>query len=325
MTMQILDSLSDNPYVNIATEEYLLKQTEKDFVFIYTNEPSIIIGKHQNAYAEINLPYVLENRIPLVRRISGGGTVWHDPGNVNFSFIMNGQQGNLVNFRRYATPVLSYLHSLKVPAVFGSRNEILVNGWKISGNAEHVCRSRVIHHGTLLFSSDLRALASALSTMPGKYKDRAVKSVPGRVANIVDFLEPGTSISEFRNGLIVHLSEYFEGSARYTLSGTDTAGVNELVSRKYSTWEWNIGYSPRYSMTRKIDWDGKEAWIQLEVEKGKIVEINIKSDDTDHALFGGISRALSGADHEPGQVHERISASGLVNPRLIDYFVDSIF
>ena len=123
MTMFILDSPSTDPYFNIAAEEYLLKATEGDFVFIYVNEPSIITGKHQNAYAEINLPYVLENNIPVVRRISGGGTVWHDPGNVNFSFILNGQEGKLVNFRQYATPVLTFLQSLRVPAEFGSRNE----------------------------------------------------------------------------------------------------------------------------------------------------------------------------------------------------------
>ncbi|KPL13267.1 MAG: hypothetical protein AMS23_02945 [Bacteroides sp. SM1_62] len=323
--MLILDSPSNDPYFNIAAEEYLLKHTEKDFAFIYINDPSIIIGKHQNAYAEINLPYILENSIPVVRRISGGGTVWHDPGNVNFSFILNGEQGQMVNFRQYAAPVLSYLQSLMIPAEFGSRNEILIDGKKISGNAEHVYRNRVLHHGTLLYSTDLRALTSALRTAPGKYKDRAVQSVRSPVANILDFLEPRASVSAFRNDLIVHLSGSFEGSARYELSGTDMAGIKELVSQKYSTWEWNIGYSPRYRMTRKIDWNGKQVMIHLEVEKGKITNVYIKSDNTDRAFFERLSGVLSGVDHEPGQVREKISGSGLVNCRLIDYFVNAIF
>jgi hypothetical protein len=119
--MYILDSPSSDPHFNIATEEYLLKETTGDFTFIYVNDPSIIIGKHQNAYAEVNLPYILDNDIPLVRRISGGGTVWHDPGNVNFSFILNGKEGQLVNFREYTTPVLDYLRELKIPAEFGKR------------------------------------------------------------------------------------------------------------------------------------------------------------------------------------------------------------
>lgn len=323
--MLILDSPSTDPYFNIAAEEYLLKETDGDFTFIYVNDPSIIIGKHQNAYAEINLPYILENRIPVVRRISGGGTVWHDPGNVNFSFILNGKEGQLVNFREYATPVLTYLQNLKIPAEFGSRNEILVEGRKISGNAEHVYRNRVLHHGTLLFSSDLHALQASLGTKPGKYRDRAVRSVRSQVVNIVDFLEPGAGVSAFRNDLIVHLSGFFEGSARYEFSGTDMVRVRELVSQKYSTWQWNMGYSPRYRMTRKIDWNGKQVMIHLEVEKGKIMGIEIKSDDADRELFDRLSGILAGVDHEPGEIRERLSGSGLVNPRLIDYFVKAIF
>jgi lipoate-protein ligase A len=323
--MLILDSPSTDPYFNIAAEEYLLKETDGDFAFIYINDPSIIIGKHQNAYAEINLPYIFEYGIPVVRRISGGGTVWHDHGNVNFSFILNGKEGQLVNFRQYATPVLNYLKSLHIPAEFGSRNEILVEGKKISGNAEHVFRNRVLHHGTLLYSSDLRTLQSALRTEQGKYRDRAVQSIRSQVANILDFLEPKASVSAFRNDFIHHLSGYFEGSARYEFSGTDLAGVRELVSQKYSTWQWNIGYSPRYQMTREMDWNGNPVMIHLEVEKGKIKEIKIKSDDADRELFDQLSVILANVDHEPGEIRKIISGTGLVNPRLIDNFVKAIF
>lgn len=323
--MLILDSPSTDPYFNIAAEEYLLKQTDKNYAFIYINDPSIIIGKHQNAYAEINLPYVLEYKIPVVRRISGGGTVWHDHGNVNFSFILQGTEGQMVNFRQYATPVLDYLQSLHIQAGFGGRNEILVEGKKISGNAEHVCRNRVLHHGTLLFSSDLHALQSALRTAPGKYRDRAVRSVPGKVANILDFLEPRASVSAFRSDLIHHLSGSFQGSARVGFNGTDLEGVRELVRQKYSTWKWNIGYSPRYRMDREVDWHGQRVMIHLEVEKGKIMEITFQSDKGDREILDQLSAILSGADHDPGQVRERISGSGLVKARLIDYFVRALF
>ena len=323
--MFILDSPSTDPYFNIAAEEYLLKETDGDFTFIYVNDPSIIIGKHQNAYAEINLPYILENGIPLVRRISGGGTVWHDPGNVNFSFILNGKEGQLVNFREYATPVLTFLQNLMIPAEFGSRNEILAEGKKISGNAEHVYRKRVLHHGTLLFSSDLHALESALRIEHGKYQDRAVQSVRGKVVNIQDFLETRTDVSAFREGLIRDLSGFFEGSKRYEFSETDTVRIRELVSQKYSTWKWNIGYSPRYKMTREIDWNGKPVMINLEVEKGRIKEIEIKSDNADRELFDRLSAILAGVDHEPGEIRKRMSGPGLANPRLIDYFVKAIF
>ncbi len=323
--MLILDSPSTEPSFNIAAEEYLLKETDGDYTLIYVNDPCIIIGKHQNAYAEINLPYILENGIPVVRRISGGGTVWHDPGNVNFSFILNGKEGRLVNFREYAMPVLTYLQKLNIPAEFGIRNEILVEGRKISGNAEHVYRKRVLHHGTLLFSSDLHALRAALLTEPGKYEDRAVQSVPGDVTNIIDFLEPDTDVAAFRKGLIAHLSGFFEGSDRFAFSVAETARVRELVSRKYSSWKWNIGYSPRYSMSRRIEWKGKPVGIRLEVEKGKIMVIDIKSDDADRLLFDRLSAILDGVDHEPGVIRERMSGPGLASPLLIDYFVKAIF
>jgi lipoate-protein ligase A len=323
--MLILDSPSTDPYFNIAAEEFLLKETDGDFTFIYVNDPSIIIGKHQNAYAEINLPFILENGIPVVRRISGGGTVWHDPGNVNFSFILNGKEGQLVNFREYANPVLDFLQNLMIPAEFGSRNEILAGGKKISGNAEHVYRKRVLRHGTLLFSSDLLALEDALRTEHGKYQDRAVQSIRSKVVNILDFLETKTDISAFRKGLIGHLSGFFKGSHGYEFSKTDTIRIRELVSQKYSTWKWNIGYSPRYKMTREIEWNGRPVIINLEVEKGKIKEIEIKSDDADRELFDQLSAVLAGVDHEPGEIRERMSEPGLANPRLIDYFVNAIF
>ena len=165
--MNILDSPYTDPRYNIAAEEYLLKETEDDYAFFYVNSPSLIIGKHQNSYSEINLEYIRSNRIPVIRRISGGGTVWHDMGNLNFSFILNGEEGKLVNFREYAQPVVDFLNTLGVKASFGSRNEILVEGLKISGNAEHIHRNRVLHHGTLLFNSDLDALKRSLLVEQG--------------------------------------------------------------------------------------------------------------------------------------------------------------
>jgi lipoate-protein ligase A len=323
--MFLLDSPSTDPYFNIAAEEYLMKETEGDFAYIYVNDPSVIIGKHQNAYAEINLPYILENGIPVVRRISGGGTVWHDTGNVNFSFILSGEEGQLVNFRQYTTPVLACLQDLKLPAEFGSRNEILVEGRKVSGNAEHVYRNRVLHHGTLLFSTDIKALEEALKVEEGKYQGKAVQSVPSRVVNIQDFLDPETGVSVFRKNLADYLSRSFGGSDSYVLSHAEMDRISGLVSKKYSTWEWNFGYSPKYRMDREIDWNGKKLRISLAVEKGRIMEINIVSEKNDRGLFDWLTGILTGVDHDPSKIRERISGTGLVNPRLIDNFVMAIF
>jgi lipoate-protein ligase A len=323
--MLILDSHSADPYFNLAAEEYLLKETDEEFAFLYINKPSIIIGKHQNAYAEINLSYTRENEIPVVRRISGGGTVWHDHGNVNFSFILNGEEGKLVNFRQYATPVLNFLQDLSVPAEFGPRNEILIGGKKISGNAEHVSRKRVLHHGTLLYSSDLEALQKALRPVTGKYKDKAVQSVPSKVVNIQEFLEPRISVKKFRGKLLEHISRSFVGSAGYDLSGREVSRISELVNRKFATWKWNIGYSPKYRMTREIRWNDKPVGVHLEVEKGRITKIDLEAGPADRKLFNQLAGLLSGVDHEPEQIHEIISGSTLVKPPLIDYFVEALF
>ena len=323
--MRLLDSPSTDPYFNIAAEEYLLKETDSDFAFIYANDPSIIIGKHQNAYAEINLPYIKEKQIPVVRRISGGGTVWHDPGNLNFSFILTGEEGRLVNFRQYAAPVLEYLQDLGVRAEFGSRNEILVDGKKISGNAEHVHRNRVLHHGTLLFSSDLQALGAALKVEKGKYRDKAVQSVRSSVANILDFLKPVTSMAAFRDGLALHLLEVFRGTEPYRLNEEDKARIWELVNLKYGTWEWNIAYSPRYSMKREFDWNGRQGVLSLDVEKGKIKMIQFTFDPELQEGFNRMAGILVGADHKPELIRSILSHSELASQGLIEHLIKVIF
>ena len=153
----IADHRTD-PYFNLAAEEYLLKSKNEDYFMLWRNEPSIVVGKHQNALAEIDLLYAREKGFKVARRISGGGTVFHDLGNLNFSFISNGEEGKLINYRKYATPIVEVLGMLGIEATFSKRDDILIEGMKISGNASHVYKQRVLHHGTLLFSSDLSDL-----------------------------------------------------------------------------------------------------------------------------------------------------------------------
>ena len=144
-----------SPYFNLAAEEYLLKCFQEDVFLLYRNIPSIVVGKHQNTLAEINLPFVQEQDILVARRISGGGTVFHDLGNLNFAFFTTGKEGDLVNYKRATMPIIEALGKMGLEAKLGQRNELLLKKLKISGTASHVWKKRVLHHGTLLFSSEI--------------------------------------------------------------------------------------------------------------------------------------------------------------------------
>ena len=174
-----------NPYFNLAAEEYVLRNFKENCFMLWRNRPSIIVGKHQNTLAEINVDYVKEKNIDVVRRLSGGGAVFHDLGNLNFTFIKNAEKEEaLVDFKKYVEPVLEVLQHLGVNAKFEGRNDIMIDGKKISGNAEHVFKKRVLHHGTLLFSSQMADLSNALKVNPLKYQDKGGKSVRSRVTNL---------------------------------------------------------------------------------------------------------------------------------------------
>ena len=187
--MICIKSDSNDPYFNLAAEEYLLKERKEDIYFQYINAPSVVIGKHQNALSEINLDYMNKNEILLARRISGGGAVYHDDGNLNYSFLTSEEAGDLIQFKKYTAPVIEILRLLGVEARLGKRNEILTDGGKISGTASHVYKNRTLHHGTLLFNSDLEKLAKCLYVDSSRIKDKAVKSVRSEVVNISDLLK----------------------------------------------------------------------------------------------------------------------------------------
>ena len=323
--MLILDSPYTDPVFNIAAEEYLLKEILDDIAFFYINEPSIIIGKHQNAYAETNFDFVSRNNIRVVRRISGGGTVWHDEGNLNFSFILNGEEGKLVNFREYARPILDFLQDLGVAASFGERNEILVDEYKISGNAEHVFRNRVLHHGTLLFSSDLHALSESLKVNPLKYEDKAVKSIPGKVANIIDFLPLKTDINGFRYSLIEYFQRTYPDSSKYELKDTDKKRISDLAGDKYSSWEWNFGYSPPYRLSRKFELGDLPVYLDLRVEKGMIQKIHILAEGMNPENVEALKKQLTGTAHDPESVRAICKGCGFIKGSQIDIFTDALF
>jgi len=304
-----------NPHFNIAAEEYVLKEFTDDVFMLWQNEPCIIVGKHQNTLAEINSDFVEANKIPVVRRITGGGTVFHDLGNLNFTFIQNGKADELVNFRKFTQPIIEVLAKFGIEAKFEGRNDLTIDGKKFSGNAEHVHKNRVLHHGTLLFSSKLTDLAGALKVDPSKFSDKAVKSVRSRVTNISDHLTEQMTVEEFKSHIQNHISTKHPEMDIRRFSDSDTKKINELVVTKYNTWDWNFGYSPRYNFFKRIKANGGSIEFNLEVNNGVIEKVKIFGDYFSKNETSEIEQLLTGLRHERGLIDWKLSEINLE-----DYF-----
>lgn len=240
------------PQINLALEEYALRNfgEHEDYLLFYINEPSIIIGRNQNTLEEINDSYVRENGIHVVRRMSGGGAVYHDLGNLNFSFITKYAKDRLNNFLKFNEPVIKVLKKLGVPAEMSGRNDILADGRKISGNAQFSTSKRMFSHGTLLFNSDLDEVTNALDVKMSKIQSKGHKSVRSRVANIMEFIDKPMTVEQFRQYLLDGLYEDRDNFETYHLTENEWKKVHELKEEKYGNWDWNFGKSPKFNVQR---------------------------------------------------------------------------
>lgn len=272
---RLILSESTDVYFNLALEDYLLHETESDVLMLWQSHGAVVCGKHQNLCAEVNYGFCLRNGIKMARRLSGGGTVYHDSGNVNFTFIQSVPEGldHAINFKRFLDPVIDALKNAGVQAEYSGRNDLLLNGKKISGNAEHLYqkKKRVLHHGTLLFDSHLGHLRDALHST-GTYIDKAVKSVRSEVTNLKPFLPDIEKTEQF----ISDLTGYFLSTEKYQhlpLTEYEIAAAAKLSEEKYSTSEWLLGYSPRYRVEKVVI--GNK--IAYSVQKGLITEIELNN------------------------------------------------
>ncbi|MDY0342855.1 MAG: lipoate--protein ligase [Lentimicrobium sp.] len=296
-----------DPYFNIAAEEYVLKHFKRDCFMLWRNAPAIIVGKHQNTLAEINLDYVEERKIKVVRRLSGGGAVFHDLGNLNFTFIATGEKHELVDFRKFTLPILQVLLKLNIQAKFEGRNDLTIEGRKFSGNAEHVFKNRVLHHGTLLFSSEMTDLTAALKVDPAKFSDKAIKSIRSRVTNIEEHLHAPLTVLEFRDLIMQHIIETTPGAEVYTFSKDDITAIEKLRDEKYSTWDWNFGYSPRYNFHKSIKTAGGKLEVSLEVQNGIIEKARFYGDYFNMLDPDEIERALEGTSHNADDINKKLN------------------
>lgn len=299
-----ITSQTNDPAFNLAAEEVLLRKHNTNIIYLYINKPSVIVGKHQNTLSEINLKFLEENDIPVYRRLSGGGTVFHDYGNINYCIIENGEPGKLVDFVRATTPVVEALKDYGVDARHGKRNDLLAGYRKISGNACHVYKSRAMHHGTLLFNSDLNQLTASLKADATKFKDKSVKSVRSEVVNIKE-LVPGDDTNDFLEKIGTFLKQKFR-AVPYQYTSDDLAEIEKLMDTKYNKWEWNYGYSPVYEFSKRVKMKEYIYHAKLKVEKGTITEIEIKTNHADNNLTRKLTVTLRGLKHEKKEIKKAL-------------------
>jgi lipoate-protein ligase A len=288
---------SNKPDYNIALEEYCLKnllQHEKIFI-LWINEPAIIIGKHQNAFEEINADYVKKHNINVVRRISGGGAVYHDLNNLNYTIISNEEKGVDFDFKTFSQPVIDTLKELGVTAEFSGRNDILIDGKKICGNAQAYIKGRIMHHGCLLFNTELSVLAKALEIPKDIISSNATKSVRSAVDNILPNLPNKISVEEFADKLLAHMKRKFPAMKEYTFSQQELAEIEKNRASKFGTWEWNWGKSPKFDINRHSRYTAGKIQVFANVKNSMIENIkfygtffgkNSNLEEIENALIG---------------------------------------
>ena len=289
--MRYLESPSRDPYFNLALEEYVFERMDKSksYFMLWQNDNTIVVGKYQNTAEEIDQAYVDAHHIRVARRLSGGGAVYHDRGNLNFTFIVDRADAPGLNFKIFVRPVVEALARFGVHAAFTGRNDLTIDGMKFSGNAQYARRGRLLHHGCIMLDSNLTSVADALRVKGAKFDSKAVKSVRSRVTTINAHAPAPISMEDFKGAL----KECAMASGELepcTLTEEDLAAIRKLRDEKYATWAWNYGCSPAYDMRREMKFPAGLVTAHLSAEGGKIKAVRFYGD-----FFGGELGELEGA------------------------------
>ena len=290
-----METGSTDPCMNLAFEEVVLnRRTQGDCLLLWQNDNTIVIGRNQNAEAEINREFVEAHGIKVVRRETGGGAVYHDMGNLNYSFITDSGAAERLTIERFTRPVVAALRGLGLDAEASGRNDILVSGRKVSGTAQRLKGTRILHHGTLLFDSDPEMAAGALNVDSTKFRSKSAKSVRSRIGNIRGFLHEDMTLPEFWD----YLKKFLSGGDIIIshLTEEELAEAEKLRLEKYATWEWNFGRSPKWSVANKRKWDGGILETRVNVEHGKITDIKFYGDFLALLPVEPVAAALIGCD-----------------------------
>lgn len=291
-----------DPAINLALEEYVLRHfgEQDSFLLFYINGPSIIIGKNQNTIEEVNTEYVDANDIKVIRRLSGGGAVYHDEGNLNFSFITKDDGNSFHNFAKFTEPVVKALNDMGVPAELIGRNDLLVEGRKISGNAQFFTQGRMFSHGTLMFDSEIEHVVKALNVSGEKIESKGIKSIRSRVANITEYLKQKMTMEQFRERILCSIFDVDDVSdvPTYELTKEDWENIHKISEKRYQKWEWNYGKSPAYNKKVSHKFPSGLLDVRLDVKDGIIENCKIYGDFFGIGEIEDLERALTGVRHQ---------------------------
>lgn len=324
--MYYLETKSQNPYYNLAFEEYVLQErTEGDYLLLWQNDNTIVVGQNQNTEGEINRAFVEAHKINVVRRTTGGGAVYHDLGNLNYSFITGVEDAERLTMERFTKPIVAALQGLGLQAEASGRNDILVDGRKVSGTAQRLVRNRILYHGTLLFDSDPSLVEGALRVDPAKFRSKSAKSVRSRIGNIRAALKTDMTLPEFWAYLKTALAGEITPAA---LAPEELAAVEELKRTKYDTWEWNFGRSPKYDRMNKGWFEGGGLEVRTAVEKGRITGAAFYGDFLAVSPLDGLTAALAGCPFRReavGEVLDRFPLPELFGGIRREEILDTMF
>lgn len=301
---------SKDPHFNLALEEYVIKYLSpaEDYIILWQNEPSVIIGRNQNTIEEINSKYISDNNINVVRRLSGGGAVYHDLGNLNFTFIVKNENDVASNFRIFTEPVINALRKFDIEAEFSGRNDITIDGKKFSGNAQYYYGDRLLHHGTILFNSNLSVVQDALNVKQEKIESKGIKSVKSRVTNVYPYLKKDISIDEFKDTLLkFFINDENYKDKEYILTEDDIKKIHDLMNNRFSTWEWNYGESPAFDLEKGKRYAGGKLELKFNVNDGLIKEIKINGDFFGRKEVNELETALLGVKYREADIRNTLA------------------
>ena len=306
--MRYIKNPSTNPYYNMAFDEYCLESLPMDepVFYLWQNRPAVIVGFNQEVNTEVNLDFLKENGIDLVRRVTGGGAVFHDLGNLNYTIV--GRSEDLErDYPEYASIMAKALQSLGVPATLSGRNDILVEGRKVSGFAKRVCKNRLMVHGTLMYNVDVDVLTKVLNPSNTKLQSKGIASVRSRVANLCDYLPEIPNIQTFSNRLEEILS-CNNADTEYQLSDTDLTNIQLLTDKKFATWEWNYGRSPKATLTHSSRLACGTVEIHLTLTENRISSCRFGGDFLGNLPATDLESALIEVIYDTENIEKRLSS-----------------